>query len=196
MKNSHFVIFGLALMVYGCNGQASSRKPIYNEDFKWSIIIPENFENVSAEQLARLEKKGADAIGKTYDAKIDNQTKTIFAFRSDKLNYFESNYQDFDPAIDGDYVESCKNVNIVLYETFKAQMPGIEIDTISTNKTIDDLDFRSFHMRVVYPNKMVLHFMMFSRLFDKKEFTVNIMYVDKEKGDQMLEAWSSSTFGK
>jgi hypothetical protein len=196
MENSRYLMLGLALMVYGCNVQTSSRKPIYNEDFKWSITIPENFENVSDEQLAKLQHRGSDAIEETYDSKVENRAKTIFAFRSDKLNYFESNYQYFDIAVDGDYAESCKSVNAILYETFKAQIPGVVIDTVSSNKTIDKLVFRSFQIKAIYPNKMILNLMMFSRLFGKKEFTVNIMYVDKEKGEQMLEAWSSSTFGK
>ncbi len=37
---------------------------------------------------------------------------------------------------------------------------------------------------------------MFSRLFNKKEFSVNIMYVDAKKGAQMLDAWRNSKFGK
>lgn len=34
------------------------------------------------------------------------------------------------------------------------------------------------------------------RLFDKREFTVNIIYVDEKKGEQMREAWAKSKFDK
>lgn len=41
-----------------------------------------------------------------------------------------------------------------------------------------------------------MNVLMYSRLFDKKEFTVNIMYVDNKKGQLMLEAWKKSKFTK
>src|SRR5690606_1788507 len=148
------------------------------------------------EEWAKMQNKGADAIEKTYNEEVVNQAKTIFVFKSDQLNYFESNYQPFDTAIDGDYLESCKNVNNMLYETFITQMPDIKIDSTSTVEKIDNLEFQTFKMKIEYPNKMTMNVLMFSRLFDKKEFTVNIMYVDKKKGEQMLDSWKKSKFTK
>jgi hypothetical protein len=37
---------------------------------------------------------------------------------------------------------------------------------------------------------------MYSRLFNKLEFTVSIMYLDEEKGAAMLKSWRGSKFGK
>ena len=109
-----------------------------------------------------MQNKGADAIEKTFEGEIINQSKTIFVFKSDQLNYFESNYQPFDVSIDGDYLESCKNVNEVLIETFKAQMPNAKIDTITTVEKIDNLEFQVFKMKIEYPNKMILNLLMYS----------------------------------
>lgn len=189
-----YLIICLTISIESCNGQSSPKKRIYNKDFNWTITIPENFESVSSEQWAKMQNKGADAIEKTYDAKVINQSKTIFVFKSDQMNYFESNYQPFDTATDGDYLESCKNVNDMLYETFKAQMPDIKIDTTRTVERIDKLEFQTFKMKVEYPNKMVLNVLMFSRLFGKKEFSVNIMYIDRSKGEQMIRSWQESKF--
>jgi hypothetical protein len=75
-------------------------------------------------------------------------------------------------------------------------MPGIKIDSVSAIEKIDNLEFQTFKMKVAYPNKMTLNVLMFSRLFDKKEFSVNIMYVDSKKGEQMLESWRKSKFSK
>jgi len=186
----------LTTIVQSCNGQTSPSREIYNKEFNWTITIPENFENVSSEQWAKMQNKGADAIEKTYDNKVVNQTKVLFVFKSDQMNYFESNYQPFDTATDGNYLESCKNVNDMLYETFKTQLPDIKIDTTRTVNKIDNLEFQTFKMRVEYPNRMVLNVMMFSRLFDKKELSVNIMYVDKKKGELMLNYWTKSKFTK
>jgi hypothetical protein len=196
MNKLKYFLICLTIVFQSCNGQTTPKKKIYNKDFNWTITIPENFQNVDAEEWAKLQNKGADAIEKTYDEKVINQSKTIFVFKSDQLNYFESNYQSFDIAIDGDYLESCKNVNNMLYETFKTQMPDIKIDSTSTVEKIDNLEFQTFKMKIEYPNKMVLNLLMFSRLFDKKEFSVNIMYVDNNKGQQMLESWRKSKFTK
>jgi len=196
MTRLNYLIICLTILIQSCNGQTTPKKEIYNKDFNWTITIPENFENVSSEQWAKMQNKGADAIEKTYDEKVINQAKTIFVFKSDQMNYFESNYQPFDITIDGDYLESCKNVSEMLYETFITQMPDIKIDTTRTIEKIDNLQFQTFKMKVEYPNKMVLNVLMFSRLFDKKEFSVNIMYVDKLKGDQMLDSWTTSKFKK
>jgi len=196
MHRLNYLLICLTILIQSCNGQTTPKKEIYNKDFNWTITIPKNFENVSSEQWAKIQNKGADAIEKTYDEKVINQAKTIFVFKSDQMNYFESNYQPFDTATDGNYLESCKNVNDVLYETFKTQMPDIKIDTTRTTEKIDNLEFQTFKMKVEYPNKMVLNVLMFSRLFDKKEFCVNIMYVDKLKGDQMLDSWTKSKFTK
>ncbi len=89
-----------------------------------------------------------------------------------------------------------KNVNNILYETFKAQMQDIKIDTSRAVEKIDNLEFQTFKMKIAYPNKMVLNLIMYSRLFDKKEFTVNIMYVDNKMGQLMMDAWKKSKFAK
>jgi hypothetical protein len=41
---------------------------------------------------------------------------------------------------------------------------------------------------------MVMNVHMFSRLFDKKEFSVNIMTVDKQKEKELLDSWLNSKF--
>lgn len=196
MKKVNYFIIGLTIIFQSCLGQTSPKKEIYNKDFDWTITIPEKFDTVSAEQWAKMQNKGADVIEKTYDEKIDNRAKTIFIFKSDQLNYFESNYQPFDIATDGNYLESCKAVNEILYQTFVTQMDGIKIDTTTSTEKIDNLEFQTLKMKVTYPNNMVLNVFMFSRLFEKKEFSVNIMYVDKAKGELMLDSWKKSKFGK
>ena len=190
---NYFIV--LTILFQSCLGQTNPKKEIYNKDFNWTITIPENFDTVSAVQWVKMQNKGVDAIEKTYDGKVDNRTKTIFVFKSDQLNYFESNYQPFDTATDGNYFESCKNVNEMLYQTFITQMKGIKIDTVTLTKKIDNLEFQTLKMKVTYPNNMILNVLMFSRLFDKKEFSVNIMYVDKNKGELMLNSWKNSKFG-
>jgi len=201
MKNVNYALLLLLMvMIQSYTGQTTQtttkKQEIYNKDFNWKITIPENFESLNAEQWEKMQNRGAEAIEKTYGEEIINQAKTIFVFKSDQMNYFESNYQPFDTETDGNFVESIKNVGDILYQTFVAQMPNTKIDTTYTTEKIDNLVFQTYKIRLTYPNKMVLNVFMFSRLFDKKEFTVNIMYVDKLKGEKMLDCWRKSKFSK
>ena len=195
MYKISYVFLCLVLLIQSC-GQVSPKKEIYNKEFNWTITIPENFDTVSAEQWAKIQNRGVDAIEKTYDAKIQNNTKTIFVFKNGQLNYFESNYQPFDSSTDGNYLESCKKVNEQLYKTFVTQIPNVRLDTSTSTQIIDHLVFQTSKIIVTYPNKMVMNVLMYSRLFDTREFSVNIMYIDSVKGHSMLKSWENSRFSK
>ena len=175
-----FFIF-LALTLQGCVGQSIPKREVYNKDFNWTITIPEDFENVSVKEWKKMQNRGAQAIEQTINEEVINETKTIFVFKSDQLNYFESSYETFDTSTDGDYLTACKSVIEVLYQTFINQMPGINIDTSSTVETIDNLQFQCFKLKVLYPNQVTLNALMYCRLFDKQDLTVNIIYVDPKK---------------
>jgi hypothetical protein len=175
-------------------GQVKSRE-IVNKDFNWRIEIPEGFESVSAEEWTKMQNRGADAIEKTHDVKVENNAKTIFVFKSDQFHYFESNYQPFDSKTDGNYLENVKDVNQLLYSTFEAQMPGARLDSVSSQETIDGKVFQVFKILVSIPDKITIELLMYNRLFGNREFTVNIMTVNKEKQRVLLNAWRNSKFG-
>jgi hypothetical protein len=179
-----------------CYGQTSSGAPVFHSnDFNWTITIPEGFEKVPDSIWMQMQNRGASAIESTYDTKVDNQAKTIFVFRSDQFHYFEANYQPYDPSKDGDYDKQFKDVNDVIYGTIAANMPQAKVDTAYGREVVGGKDFHVFRMSAGITPQMTLHILMYSRVFEKKEFTVNIMYVDVEKGKTMLEAWRASSFG-
>lgn len=190
-------ILGLIFILQNCNSQTKTdKKEIFNKDFNWTITIPENFETVTPEEWMRMQNKGVDLIEKTYETKIEDNTKTIFVFKSDQFNYFESNYQPFDTIENGNYDESCREVNKILYGTFESQMPNAKLDSMSSKEIINGLTFNKFKTTIYFPNKMVMEYLMYSRLFDKREFTVNIMTVDEAKQQVLLDAWKNSKFKK
>jgi len=191
MKAS-FLIAGLFLVQVACP-QSNSRE-FYNQQFNWKITIPTGFDSVPPAVWEMMQNRGANAIEKTYDAKVENRAQTIFAFRTDMFNYFAANYQPFDTATDGNYEETFKAVNDVLYGTFEAQLPGAKLDSASSVETIGGLQFHTFKTIITIPGKVVIEMLMYSRLFGKYEFTVNIMTTDKEKQQALLKAWRGSTF--
>ena len=194
MKSPLMLLFSF-LLFEGCFGQSKDNQ-IYNSVFNWTITIPEGFKSVSAEQWEKMQNKGASAIEKTYGQEIVNRAKTILVFSDGPTNYFESNYQPFDEHIDGDYVTSCKGVGDILYGTFASQLPKAKIDSARSTEKIDGLVFQKFKIKITIPGKLVMYSLMYSRLFDKNEFAVNILYVDEAKGQQMINSWQTSTFAR
>jgi len=185
----------ILLIFQNCNGQKTETK-FYNEDFKWSILIPKDFNQVSEKEWSKKKQKGEKALEKTTGEEVINEAKTIFVFKTDDMNYFEANYQPFDINVDGDYLESNKNVNNTIYQTFKDNMPNVKIDTLSSTEKINSLTFHKYETKIHLPSNKILHMIMYSKLFDKKEFTVNIMFVDPKRGKEMIEAWKNSKFEK
>jgi len=191
----YLFIISFAFLMNSCKGQTNKRE-FYNKQFNWKIEIPEGFEKVSSKESKINEKRGTEALEKTYGGKIPNQATTIFEFVNNETNYFDSNYQPFDTISDGNYLESCKNVNEILYNTFKTQLQDVQIDSATSTETIDSLVFQKYVIKISLPNNMTLSMLTYSRLFDKKEFSCNIMYIDKALGELILNAWRNSKFGK
>ncbi len=197
MRKYLFRLFIAICFLSSCKGQSKSgQKLVYNEHFKWAINIPAGFDTVSAAKWTKMQNRGAEAVEKTFDTKVENNAKIIFVFQNGQYNYFESNYQPFDSTKDGDYLESFKNINTILYETFKAQMQDAKLDSISSTRTISGLTFQTYEIKITIPDKIVMKWQMFSRLFGKEEFTVNIMTVDKSKEKELLTSWLNSKFDK
>ena len=195
MRSRYLTVFTAAIIFFSCHGQSGSKPTIvFNKDFHWKIEIPPGFESVPAEEWMKLQNRGTAAIEKTYEGKVENNAKTIFVFKSDQFNYFESNWQPFDSTTDGNYLESFGSVNKIVYTTFETQMPMAKLDSASSQETIDGKLFQVFRTTITIPGKIVLESRMYSRLFGKREFTVNIMTVDKEKQRMLLNAWKNSTF--
>lgn len=197
MKRYFYCLIIASFTFTSCKEQTKPEKrTVYDKNFKWTITIPAGFDIVSAEKLEKMQNRGIDAIEKTYDGKFENNAKTIFVFQNDQLNYFESNYQPFDTTKNGNHLESFREVNKMLYGTFEAQMKSAKFDSSSSTQTIDGLTFQTFKVAVTIPDKMVLNVQMFSRLFDDKEFTVNIITADKQKEKELLDCWLNSKFEK
>jgi hypothetical protein len=168
----------------------------YSKEFNWRVTIPAGFEVVPDTTWSRMQNKGAAAMEQTVGGKVENRAKTIFVFRQDKFDYFESNCQPYDHTKWKDYLEESKTVGDILYQTFMTQIPNASIDSSYTTEAIGGLGFHLFSMDIHIDPQATLHMRMYSRLFEAKEFSVNILYVDPNKGKPMLDAWRKSSFGK
>jgi hypothetical protein len=178
-----------------CNSQSKSNPKTVNiEDFNWTVTIPENFNPIDDNEWNKTEKKGEDALEKTIGENIINEAVTIFVYKNRQFNTFEANWQPFDVEIDGEYMETYLEVNKILYETFETQIPKVKLDSISSIQQVSGFDFQRFDITIDLPNGIKMKTIGFSRLFEKKEFTMNITFVDEKIGEKMLNAFLNSKF--
>tara|TARA_B110001452_G_scaffold265266_1_gene269639 strand:- start:135 stop:725 length:591 start_codon:yes stop_codon:yes gene_type:complete len=185
----------LLLLFSSSNSQTKSNpETLKIEEFNWTVIIPENFEPINQEEWNKTLNKGINAIEGTFEEEVNNQATTIFTYKNGQFNNFEANWQPFDIEIDGDYMETYSEVNEMIYQTFETQMPDAKLDSISTTQKVSGLEFQRFDISIDFPNGIKMKTIGFSRLFDKKEFTMNITSVDEKIGQKMLDAFLNSKF--
>jgi len=185
----------LLLLFSSCNSETKSDiKALKIEEFNWTVNIPEDFEPMNQEEWNKTVKKGIDAIENTFELEIDNQAVTIFIYKNGQFNNFEANWQPFDIEIDGNYLETYSEVNDMIYQTFEIQIPDAKLDSISSIQKVNGLEFQRFDISIDFPNGIKMKIIGFSRLFGKKEFTMNMTSVDDEIGQKMLDAFLNSKF--
>ncbi len=193
MKSILSILFSIFLS-FNLSAQ-NSGVAFYSPDFKWKVQIPEGFEKVDNQEWSILQGKGEQTLEKTVGQDITNHSKTIFIVKSGNFNYLEANYQPFDTKNDGSYEASNKFVNDIVYKSFKENMPNAKISNTRSKEKINNLIFHKNTFEILMPNSMSMKMIMYSRLFGKKDFSVNIMFIDSKKGEEMLTAWKNSTFG-
>jgi hypothetical protein len=202
MKNALAFIVTVLMFVQICKGQnvtsnhdTLSKNEFYSKEFKWRILIPAGFDTVSAEQYAALQKQGVSDLEKTSNSKIEDLAKRICAYKSTIFNYFEANQQQFDTNTDGDFPAHCRVNDNYVYDTYKKLLLGnAKLDTTISSEIIDGLIFQKFKLQFSINNKIALNMYVFSRLFEKKEFTMVMVFTNKAKGDLILNAWKNSIF--
>lgn len=193
MKRLKTIVLILLFIGFQNCGNQTNSEVVTVEDFNWTVTIPENFIPIDEKEWDKTIKRGKDAVEKTV-GEIDNQAITIFTYKNEQFNNFEANWQPFDLEIDGDYSESIALVNNIVYETFETQIPKAKLDSVSRIQKISGLEFHRFDIAIDFPNGMKMKTIGFSRLFNQKDFTMNISYIDEKIGKEMLEAFLKSKF--
>ena len=194
MKYTLFLTF--LLLGFSGVAQTVEKEKLSFPDFNWTITIPEGFERVDDKDWGKIQSRGEAAIEDTYGEEVINQTEVIFVYRSGELNFIEANHQPYDPTLFETYEASCRELYGLLYETFSVQMPDARLDTLISTEVIDGLEFQKFEIVIHYPNDLQLTAFMYNYLFDDRDFSLNIMYVEEPKGQQMLGSWKNCSFKK
>ncbi|WP_159018069.1 hypothetical protein [Algibacter sp. L3A6] len=193
MKKRLFLssIFGF-LILTSCNKEKV--RVIENDDFKWTVTIPKSFKELSESEWDKVEDKGIETFESVYGEEVENRATTLFAYKNGQFQTFESNYQIHDLETDGDYFKSNAEVNQIMYETFEETIPNATLDSISSKQLIDGLEFDRFEINIDFPNGIEMTTVGYSRLFNDKDFTINIVYTKESVGKELIKNILNSKF--
>jgi hypothetical protein len=165
-----------------------------SRDIGWTIVIPKGWTVVSRDQTNENEKKGADVIRKSSHEQVDiSRLIHLISFQKDKFNSFMSTSEPFPNATPAAFEENCATVNKMIYDAYTSQ--GIKSDSASGSELIHGHKFNVFHATLYGKDgKVILQQLLYSKLINKKDFTVTINYNNEEDKKVMMDAFTNSTF--
>jgi hypothetical protein len=197
-RNAMAIATVLITLVSSCHAQPKTAPgEYYSKEFNWRVTIPAGFQSVPDTSWQKMKNRGTAAIEQTAGATVEDHSKTLFVFQLDQFDYFESNYQSFDPEKEGDYRANNKSACDLICQTFQRQVPSARMDSSYSTELISGLRFVVFSLDIHLSEQATFHMRMYGRPFaEKRLFTVTILYLDPAKGKPMLDAWRKSTFPK
>lgn len=117
------------------------------------------------------------------------------SFKKNQLNLFASSSEPFKEEYPGEYIENCKNLNKLIFDTYQGQ--GIKADSSSGIAIIDGLEFKTFKTKIFGKDgKLILNQIMYSRLINEFDFGININYNNETDRDIMLKVLKESKLDK
>ena len=131
-------------------------------------------------------ERGAKAVEESTGIKAEFKTTKTLLTATNGYNYFTVTITPFDPTINGSYAASTQAVNEMITKTFKEKIQNGIVDTASTKKTIDGLEFSDFRVTVRMGDKVLFTSSLLSRLYKGYDFGISCLYVD-EKAKTLLE---------
>lgn len=167
----------------------------HSEEIGWTIKIPKGFTIVSKEDRLKSEAKGKKAIAESSGQDVNTETlQHLISFRKNKFNNFASTSQPYEETTVGDYDAANAELCGVIYDTYIDQ--GMKVDTSTSNEVIQGLNFHRFDATIynMSDGAVVLKQILFSRLINGYDFSVNINYNNEEDLNIMMKAFSDSKF--
>lgn len=163
------------------------------------MIIPDNFELISAKEKDRQLNIGKEKINDLYNSDIDlTDIGDPQIFTSNKTNYFLLNVQKFDSIEDtnNNYLSLVNQTNSAVLETYKRGFPDAKIESNTSSENIDGISFIKYVLKVTVSKKTTMYVISYNHLFKDKDFIFSIIFTDVEKGEEVLRKFRKSKFKK
>lgn len=161
----------------------------------WSARYPKSWPVLGAAEIARMEGRGEEALEDAAGAQLELSHRNLLWLKKDDFNSMTSNYQRFDPNIDGPYEETERLVTEVLETAYRQNK--MQFDTRRGNAMLDGLDFTTWEAIIYTPDRSdtLMTQVMYMRLIDSNiALTLNINYGNRADRDTLLAIINSSKF--
>ena len=174
--------------------EKNEAKIIANDDFNWTVTIPKNFRELSESEWEKVENKGIDVFEDIYGKEAESKATLLFAYKKGDFQSFQSYYKIHDLETDEDYSKSNHELNKLMYKVFEEMVPNGKLDSIASVAIINGLEFNRFDINIDFPDGMKMTTVDFSRLFNDKDVTINIVYTNENIGKKLIEDILNSKF--
>lgn len=183
-KVKKFSVLFLALIVLiGCKKRDTFvNNSFFDKTFNWTIAIPDDYEK----------KEIKEEINQ--DPDLANKKHSIVAFKRDKANYFEANYEDYSADVRSAGLSMRLKDFLFLKDIGQIYPKGQMGDYSVTNESVSGLEFRKSKTVLTENGKPVVTIVIFSRTFKEKLFIAKIVYENEAYGNAMIDLFKKSTF--
>jgi len=181
------------LLIFLFIGCSETNNQIIIEEFNWSLILPQNFEEVSNDTRNNSQNKGIKLIESAYpDKKVTIVAENLFHFRNGKYNTLQAQYSVLDST--QIFIEEFNKANEIMINSFKNKRPNTEITTQTETKLIDNLEFQVFTLKTNNESNDNFTFKVYSRMFDNKHLEIITVSNEKNKSDAIKNCILNSEF--
>lgn len=188
-----FIIFFLVHFQTGFSQDSTSK--IFVNEVNWTIAIPENFEIVDDSVQNNLNKKGAKLLGEANKVAINiSTTKTLFSVHNGR-NMLYATITPFSEKKDGSYAKSNSSVKEMLYKTFVEKIPNAQVDSSTSDITIDKLNFEKFTVKIILNHTPLITMSTIYRLRKGYDFSISYLYMNDWAQKAIEKVIFESKFG-
>jgi hypothetical protein len=188
------ILSSFAILIFSLSC-SQKRTEYVLSDIGLKLEIPSSFKVLTAAQNDALNKKGLKLVEDANHISLDaSQTKTLISAKKNESNYITVTMTPYNVSQDGPYMESVKQVNNLIYNTFHSKIPDAKIDTSTSKKNIGDREFKEFHLAIPIKGQVTMNVIMFSKYYQGFDLTISYVYVDDVSKNQMEDILQSCKF--
>ena len=165
-----------ALFTFVCifffNAGFSQEKPVTLnfKEFGWTISIPAGYAKMQT-----------------------GQQDMLLAYEKDQSHNIQAYWEDFDEAVDGNYVAALRSAKKNVEDAVNEQLPGSGV-TSESEETIGNKKFAVFTTKVTLDPTFSIYTVTYARIFGKKALSINLTFADELEGKKLIEVVRKSEF--
>lgn len=190
-----FLLF--LVFIKSCAQEKQESIKIVDKSTGFQIVLPPNFSQLSESEKSKKLNQGKDKIDELFESDIDlSGVGEAQLFKVDETNYFIFSVQDFDPKVDGDYLDAINETNSTVIDAYKKAFPDKEMTYKTVSEKVDGVKFIKFILKMKLSERTTMNVINYNKLFGTKDFIASIIFTNMENGRKMEEAFRNAKFKK